>query len=72
MAPDKRRLTVLNCYRSSTGRVPVIRLAGRWLARAGFAPGCRLEVTGRRGRLVVQVVAPPDPNWRGRGGGGMP
>ena len=69
MPPDRRRLTVLNHYRS-TGRVPIIRLAGRWLARAGFAPGCRLEVTGRRGRLVVKVTAPPDPKWPGRRGGG--
>jgi hypothetical protein len=30
MAPMKRRLTVLNCYRN-TGRVPIIRLAGRWV-----------------------------------------
>jgi hypothetical protein len=65
--PTERRLTVLNQHRE-TGKVPVIRLAGRWLAEAGFAGGCQVVVEGKSGsgRLVVRVVAPPDPDWHRR------
>lgn len=67
MPPTERRLTVLNQHRE-TGKVPVLRLAGRWLAKAGFAGGCQVVVEGRSGsgRLVVRVVAQPDPNWHRR------
>jgi hypothetical protein len=67
MPSTERRLTVLNQHRE-TGKVPVIRLMGRWLAQAGFAGGCQVVVEGKSGsgRLVVRVVAPPDPDWHRR------
>jgi hypothetical protein len=56
----ERRLTVLNRYRGGDSAVPDIRLSGRWLAEAGFAPGSRLAVSiKRQGELVVTVTAPP-------------
>lgn len=36
---------------------PKIRLAGQWLERAGFKPGCRVEIKiNQLGNLTVQVV----------------
>jgi hypothetical protein len=53
-----RRMTVLNRMRGYA-LVPEIRLAGTWLAEAGFAPGTRVKIAARRGRLVVTIAAPP-------------
>jgi hypothetical protein len=60
-----RRLTVIRSRRE-TGSVPHIVLLGRLLTDAGFLPGCRMPVTVRRHRLVLQVVEPPDSAWRGK------
>jgi hypothetical protein len=57
-----RRFTVLR-GRRLTGSVPVIHFSGHWLREAGFLSGCRLLVKVSEGRLVVEVVAPPDPAW---------
>ncbi|WP_129019935.1 SymE family type I addiction module toxin [Edaphocola flava] len=38
---------------------PKIRLAGKWLADCGFAPGQHIEVVQEPQRLVIQVVPPP-------------
>jgi hypothetical protein len=57
-----RRLTVLNRYRGGESAVPDIRLSGKWLAEAGFAPGCRVAISiERQGQLVVTITAPPGP-----------
>jgi len=35
--------------------IPVrIRLQGKWLERAGFAPGTRVEVTVEAGKLTIE------------------
>jgi Toxin SymE, type I toxin-antitoxin system len=44
-----RQLTVITRNRE-TGRVPEIRMAGRWLRESGFAPGSRLAITVERRR----------------------
>jgi hypothetical protein len=44
--------------------VPEIRLSGKWLGRAGFLPGSKVEVRVRPGCIVVFVTAPPDPEYR--------
>ncbi|WP_250512936.1 SymE family type I addiction module toxin [Caballeronia sp. INDeC2] len=41
--------------RKSSPYVPWIRLAGRWLEHAGFAPGQRVKVNVEQGRLVITV-----------------
>ncbi len=38
-------------------RFPVLRLAGVWLERAGFAPGQRVQVRVDAGRLVIEPEA---------------
>ena len=51
--PTARRLTVTD---ASFDRKPTLRLAGKWLHAAGFAPGARVVVdTSTRGRLVIEV-----------------
>jgi len=66
MTPTKeRRYTITNRQRE-TGRVPELRMSGRWLGLAGFAAGCRLAVAVECGRLVVTVVAQPPPRRRRR------
>ncbi len=37
---------------------PFVRLAGRWLDRAGFAIGTVLRVQVSRGRLVLEAIEP--------------
>lgn len=39
-------------------RMPFVRLAGRWLDRAGFAIGTPVRVEVSRGRLVLEVIEP--------------
>jgi hypothetical protein len=59
--PD-RKMTVLNRYRDPRGGpVPELRLAGKWLGQAGFAPGTRVSIAVEQGRLVVTVAAPARP-----------
>ena len=49
--PETRRLTVTD---NTLDRKPTLRLAGKWLAAAGFPPGCRVEVDASvPGRLVI-------------------
>lgn len=57
-----RTLTISTLFRdaaqkgSITGkvRVPHLRLTGRWLERAGFAPGARVHVVATaNGQLVI-------------------
>jgi toxic protein SymE len=56
----KRRYTVTNRNREN-GPVPELRMSGRWLAQAGFAPGSRLAIVVEHGRLVVTITARPRP-----------
>jgi len=37
-------------------KCPLIRLKGRWLARAGFTVGSRVVVTVRRGCLTIRPL----------------
>lgn len=38
------------------GLLPQIRLQGKWLQRAGFVPGSRLQVQVEPGRLIIQTT----------------
>jgi len=40
----------------SSATCPLIRLKGRWLARAGFTVGSRVVVTVHRGRLTIRPL----------------
>ena len=40
--------------------MPFVRLAGRWLERAGFAIGTAVRVQVEPGRLVLEVIAPEE------------
>jgi hypothetical protein len=60
----QRRYSVVTRFRNEAVVhcvVPEIRISGRWLVGAGFPSGSRLAVTITPGRLVVTVVAPPEP-----------
>lgn len=60
--PAMRRYTVTNRNREGCrGPVPELRLSGRWMERAGFAPGSLLAVQVEEGRLVVTITARPRP-----------
>lgn len=60
-----RHLTVLNFRRYLCANpVPKLHLAGRWLKNAGFPAGTRVRVSVYKGKLVVESVAPPDPDWQ--------
>lgn len=50
---DIRRLTVTD---NTLDRKPALRLAGKWLLAAGFAPGARVVVDASQpGRLVISL-----------------
>jgi hypothetical protein len=53
-----RRITVTS-YFDSRVSVPMIRLRGRWLVRAGFREGDAIRIEVEEGRLVL--TRPPDP-----------
>lgn len=40
------------------GRVPLARMTGQWLKRAGFAEGAKITARVSRGRIVLEVVLP--------------
>lgn len=61
-AMKPRRYTVTNRYREETNsNVPELRMSGKWLGRAGFAPGSILAIQVTANRLVVTVIARPRP-----------
>ena len=35
---------------------PYLRLAGKWLEKAGFAPGAKVRVDVSQGRLVIEPI----------------
>ncbi len=37
--------------RPHSQRIPSVRLRGLWLEQLGFAVGCKLQITGARGRI---------------------
>lgn len=41
--------------------MPMLRLLGRWLGRAGFVVGTRVRVDVSPRRLVVEAIAPEEP-----------
>lgn len=51
-------------------RMPFVRLAGRWLDRAGFAIGTGVRVEVSPGRLVLEAIEPHRPRRRPRRVGG--
>jgi hypothetical protein len=58
-----RKATVTS-YFDARATVPMIRLRGRWLVRAGFREGDGLRIEVEEGRLVLtrpgdQVLKPP-------------
>jgi Toxin SymE, type I toxin-antitoxin system len=42
-------------------RMPFVRLAGRWLERAGFGIGTAVRVQVRPGLLVIEAIEPDRP-----------
>lgn len=54
-----RRKATVTSYFDARAIVPMIRLRGRWLMRAGFRKGDALQVEIEEGRLVL--TRPEDP-----------
>lgn len=60
MTPDQK-LTISGLYRPgwhsfpNQHRVPLLQLAGTWLAEAGFTVGGEVRVRAEYGRLVVTL-----------------
>ena len=54
-----RRKATVTSYFDQRASVPMIRLRGRWLLRAGFREGDPLEIEIKAGRLIL--ARPPDP-----------
>jgi hypothetical protein len=52
---QKRRLKVYETGDPHRGGIlPQIRLQGKWLRQAGFAPGGQVEVQVETGRLIIK------------------
>ena len=54
-----RKATVSYSFRDNT-TVPMIRLRGKWLKRAGFEEGTPVEITVADGRLTLTAATPDD------------
>lgn len=54
-----RRVTVGYTFRDNTA-VPMIRLRGKWLKRAGFEEGTPIEIIVADGRLTLTAATPDD------------
>ena len=54
-ARGRRLATVCGRFQGS-GRVPDLRLSGKWLAAVGFGLGQRFEVEVAAGRLTIRAV----------------
>lgn len=56
----QRTITIGSLFRSSSthggGRVPYVRMSGRWLEKAGFACGARLLIATEEGKLVITLA----------------
>jgi hypothetical protein len=55
-----RKVTVNYAFRGNA-TVPMIRLRGKWLERAGFGEGALVEITVADGRLTLTVTKPQVP-----------
>ena len=51
-----RRLATICGRWQETGRVPDLRLSGKWLREAGFDLGQRFEVEVEAGKLTIRAV----------------
>ena len=56
LSADARRLTVIRRPDGTPDSVPPLRIAGRWLDRAGFPVGSKVRVLVSQKRLVVELV----------------
>jgi hypothetical protein len=56
-----RRKATVTLYFDARASVPMIRLRGRWLMRAGFQKGDALRVEVEEGRLVLTLPGDPLP-----------
>jgi toxic protein SymE len=52
-----RKVTVSYIFRGNA-TVPMIRLRGKWLERAGFDEGSRVDITVTDGKLTLTVREP--------------
>lgn len=52
-----RKVTVSYTFRGNA-TVPMIRLRGKWLERAGFDEGSLVEITVADGRLTLTITKP--------------
>ncbi len=57
-----RRKATVTSYFDARASVPMIRLRGRWLMRAGFRKGDALRVEVEEGRLVLSRPEDPIPD----------
>ena len=58
--PMRRKATVTS-YFDTRASVPMIRLRGRWLMRAGFREGDALRIEVEDGRLILTRPGDPAP-----------
>ena len=54
-----RKVTVSYSFQNNT-TVPMIRLRGKWLKRAGFDEGTLVEIAVSDGRLILTAATPDD------------
>lgn len=57
-----RRKATVTTYFDAKVSVPMIRLRGRWLTRAGFQEGDALRIEVEEGRLVLTRPVDPAPH----------
>jgi hypothetical protein len=50
------RLATIHEVEKRYQRLPMLRLTGKWLARAGFPIGQPIEVEVRRGKLIIRAA----------------
>ncbi|MGE5598036.1 MAG: SymE family type I addiction module toxin [Bacteroidota bacterium] len=53
----KTRLVTVCSLLSNGGKVPQLRLSGRWLAKLGFHPGAKVAVEEEAGRLTLRIAS---------------
>ncbi len=58
----KRRLKIQPVGDAYKNRIyPQLRIKGKWLAAAGFAPKQYAEIEVRPGQLIINALASPQP-----------
>jgi Toxin SymE, type I toxin-antitoxin system len=53
------RVGTISSLTQASRQVPMLRLSGKWLARAGFEIGQPIEIDVQKGRLTIMVNTDP-------------